>query len=75
MINLADVRPRIREQRGDHTRNVFHRDWRGHPRTERLSDLIGILDRIRRENQEAFLKSCRPCVHHRQTRAVQRLLG
>jgi hypothetical protein len=28
VIDLSDVRPRIREQRGDHTGDVFHRNRR-----------------------------------------------
>src|SRR6266700_3698815 len=40
VINLADVRLRIGQQRRDHTRNVFHRDRRSFALAERQSDLI-----------------------------------
>jgi hypothetical protein len=40
IIDLADVRLRVHEQRGDHTRNVFRCDRRGLALAERQSDLI-----------------------------------
>jgi hypothetical protein len=64
------------KQRGDYTCNVFHRDRRRLALAERQVDPICFPDRIGSENQEeAFEKHCRPHVHDRQTRPVQRLLG